>query len=199
MFSSTTCRRTLTWSMIVAALHPAAKFGLSASNTPPSIRSVRQPLPDSRMRTMPPPIAVTAPSSDNMLASGDASPSTSQTVGSKRIRRSAAVPSERPKAGRAKPHAALNLLPTAAGLLQISNACSGAAGSIVIDNLVTIAFSRRIIEMRCHNAHPRLLTARGRCSDQFFTMACKAIGQLTQRNRPARDDTKRRRADMANG
>jgi hypothetical protein len=43
--------------MIVAALHPAAKVGLSASNTPPSIRSVRHPLPDRRMRTMPPPMA----------------------------------------------------------------------------------------------------------------------------------------------
>jgi hypothetical protein len=51
--------------------------------------------------------------------------------------------------------------------------------------------------MRGHNADTRFLAAcRGR-GDENFAMTAKPIDQLAQRNRPAFDDAKCRRADMA--
>lgn len=147
--------------MMVDALQPAANVGHSASNTPPSINNRRQPLPDSNTRVMPPPIAVNAPSVSRMDGNGVASPSTNQTVGSKRIKRSASLPPDVPIFGKAKPVAAANRVATASGLLQISKAQSGADGKVEIVTSVTIAFPRAVIEMGRDNAHAGPLPSGG--------------------------------------
>ncbi len=166
--------------MMVVALEPTAKAGFSASNTPPSINKRRQPSPDSNTRVTPPPIAVKAPSFSRMDGNAVVSPSTSQTVGSYRIRRSASPPPEAPIFGKAKPAAAAKRVATASGLLQISNAQRGAWGRVETDTSVTIAFPRTVIEMGRNNAHARPLSSGWRCGDQFLPMTQKAVCQLPQ-------------------